>query len=70
MRKKKGTKEFKKVGLSPEIRITGVPADIHSQLHNIAKNEGHNNLSAILRPHLRKIVESYPEKMRNPPRED
>jgi hypothetical protein len=69
MRTKREVKDFKKKGLTPELRITGVPEEILDQLHNIAKNEG-NNLSAILKPHLRKIVESYPERMRRPPQND
>ena len=69
MRKGKTTKEYQKEGRLPEIRIYGVPAPIHEQLRNIAKNEGANDLSALLKPHLRKIVESYPERMRLPPRD-
>jgi hypothetical protein len=69
MRKKRQVKDFKEKGLTPELRITGVPEEILEQLHNIAKNEG-NNLSAILKPHLRKIVESYSDRMRRPPIND
>jgi hypothetical protein len=53
-----------------EIRIIGVPKSVHDQLMNISIHEnGHNKLSSLLRPHLRKIVESYPEEKRLPPRD-
>lgn len=46
-----------------EIRITGVPEQIKSDLKNIAKNQG-VNLGQLLKPKLREIRDSYPEHMR------
>lgn len=49
----------------PELRIQGVSTKTHNELKNIADNVG-VNLSELLRPKLREIIESYPEKMRQP----
>lgn len=50
----------------PEIRITGVSPEVHRDLINISKNES-VNLSDLLKPHLRKIRDTYPESMRKKP---
>lgn len=48
-----------------EIRIKSVREDVHTDLINIAKNSG-VSLSSLLKPHLQKIVETYPERMKQP----
>lgn len=48
-----------------EIRIKSVRPQIHEQLINISKNSG-VSLSSLLKSHLPRIVESYPEKMKQP----
>lgn len=50
---------------NPELRIYGVSVKIHEEINNIADNLG-NTFSDFMKPHLRKIVESYPEDMRKP----
>lgn len=50
---------------NPEIRIAGVSEKVHFELTNIAENLG-IYLTDLLKPHLRKIAESYPEEMRKP----
>lgn len=47
----------------PEVRIKGVPKDVHDDLKNIAANIG-ISISNMLRPKLREIRDSYSEKMR------
>ena len=59
----------KKYEYGPEIRITAVNADLINDLNNIAENLGHKTLNAFLRPELRKIRDSYPEKMRQKPKD-
>lgn len=49
-----------------EVRITQVSPTLHGELINISKNLG-ERLTTLLKPELRKFVESYPEKMRKPP---
>ena len=46
-----------------QIKVKGVPEDIYNDLMNIAKNNG-TPLSAILRPKLREIRDSYPPHLR------
>jgi len=56
-------KEFlpEKIG---ELRLYGVGDVTKQELHNIA--EWHDtNISALMKPHLRKIIDSYPEKYRS-----
>lgn len=49
----------------PEIRIRGVGKPVHEDLINISKNVG-VNLSDLLKPHLQKIADSYPDKYKRP----
>jgi len=51
------------MGKNNEIRITSVPPKIKEDLKNIAKNEG-ISLAHLLKPKLREIRDSYPERMR------
>lgn len=51
---------------NPELRIQGVSATTHDQLKNIAKNSG-VTISAFLRPKLKDILNSYPDRMKQPP---
>jgi hypothetical protein len=46
-----------------EIRIENVSAEVVQDLKNVAKNYG-TTLSALLKPKLREIRDSYPEKDR------
>jgi hypothetical protein len=46
-----------------EIRSVGVPDTVFTELKLIAKNSG-VTLTELLKPHLPKIVESYPERLR------
>ncbi len=48
-----------------EIRIVQVPDKIHTQLNNIKEHLG-MSLTSIIKPHLAKIIESYPEEYRRP----
>jgi hypothetical protein len=43
--------------------IANVPPNVKNQLAAIAINEG-QDLSNMLKPHLRKIIESYPPELR------
>ena len=52
-----------------ELRITGISPKTLNDINNIAHNSG-VTISNLLRPHIPKIVESYPEGMRMPPRKD
>ncbi len=52
----------------PELRVRGVSDKIRNDLINIAKNHG-TTLSDFLKPKLREIADSYPEKMKTPPTE-
>lgn len=52
-----------------EIRITNVPSDIKNDLENIAGNMG-ISLSAMLKPKLREIRDSYSDKMKKKPEKD
>jgi len=42
------------------VTITGVPSSVKEKLQNIAKNEG-TTVSAIMKPHLKAVINSYPE---------
>jgi hypothetical protein len=55
--------------MSFQIKVKGVPEDIYNDLMNIAKNNG-TPLSAILRPKLREIRDSFPLHLRQPKRKD
>jgi hypothetical protein len=52
-----------------ELRITGVNPKLKDELNNIAANQG-INLTSFLKPKLREIADSYPEKMKQKPAED
>ena len=52
-----------------EIRITNVPLDVKNDLENIAGNIG-VTLSAMLKPKLREIRDSYSDKMKKKPDRD
>lgn len=55
----------KKYDYQPEIRITGVGKELHSDLNNIADHLG-IPLVSMLKPKLREIRDSFPEEMRQP----
>jgi hypothetical protein len=46
-----------------EIRIKGVKPQVHREIKNIAKNSG-VTISTLLKSHLPKIIEQYPDKYR------
>jgi hypothetical protein len=48
---------------SDELRLRGVSKEVKEDLINIAKNSG-LTLSALLKPRLRDIRDSYPENLR------
>lgn len=48
---------------SDELRLRGISGKLKEELTIIAENEG-INLSALLRPKLRQIVDSYPQQMK------
>lgn len=50
---------------NPTLTIYGVSVKIHEEINNIADNLG-QTFSDFMKPHLRKVVESYPEDMRTP----
>lgn len=50
---------------NPGIRIKHVPPTVHEELLNICKNRG-ITLNSMLKPELRKIVDSYPVEMKKP----
>lgn len=52
----------------PEIRVRGVSPQLHDDLINISRNEG-RSLSDILKPKLREVADSYPERMKQPPKD-
>ena len=52
-----------------EIRIRGVSEKMHEELHNIADNIG-VPFPLFIKPELRKICESYPDKMKKPYKKD
>jgi hypothetical protein len=66
MQRRKSRKENEVSGSLPELRIYGVANIIYDQISNIAANSG-VGMSALLKPHLRKIIDSYPEHMRRTP---
>lgn len=49
----------------PKLTIYGVSEKIHEEINNISENLG-QTFTDFMKPHLRKIVESYPEEMRKP----
>lgn len=49
-----------------EIRIQNVNNKVFEEINNIAKNQG-ITLAAFMKPELRKIVDSYPDKLKQPP---
>lgn len=51
---------------NPYIKITHVSPKVHEEIKNIADNVG-VSVSSFLKPKLREIADSYPEKMRKPP---
>lgn len=53
----------------PELRVTNMPVQLNEELNNIKDNLG-ISLSAFLKPHLRKIVDSYDEHMKKPKQND
>lgn len=46
-----------------ELRIYGVPASTAKEVKNIARNLG-VKVSDFMKPHIKKIVQEYPENMR------
>ncbi len=52
--------------MSTEIKIKGVPPKVKEELRNISKNLG-TNLGDFLKPYLRKILDEYPQNMRQEP---
>lgn len=48
-----------------EIRVRGVSPKLVTELNNIANNIG-ISLTQMLKPKLREISDSYPEKMKEP----
>jgi len=52
-----------------EIRIRGVGKQIRTDLENIAENLG-TDISALIKPKLWEIANSYPDNMKLPPRKD
>lgn len=58
-------KEVYQTGRKPELRIQGVSEKTKQEIINIADNVG-VGISELLRPKLREIIESYPEKFRQP----
>lgn len=51
-----------------EIRIVGVSPSLHDDLRNISRNLGITT-TALLKPKLREIADSYEAHMKQPPRE-
>ncbi len=49
-----------------EIRIQHVNDKTFKELHNIAGNQG-VSLASLLKPKLREIADSYPDKLKQPP---
>lgn len=49
-----------------EIRCRGISPILEEQLNNIAGNLG-ITLTQFLKPKLREIADSYPDKMKSPP---
>ena len=47
--------------------VNGINKDVFKDLYNIAKNLGNLTVSALLKPELRKIRDSYPQDMRQDP---
>lgn len=56
----------KKKNYQNEIRLRGVSEKLIEDLSNISKNLG-ITISQMLKPKIREIVESYPEKMKQKP---
>lgn len=54
---------------SNEIRIKNVVPAIKQQIENIAAHQG-IPVSSFLKPHLRTIVDSYPDKLKQAPNKD
>lgn len=52
-----------------EIRIRGISSKVMEDVKNIAHNSG-LNMSTLLKPEITKIVNSYPERMRMPPKKN
>lgn len=55
--------------LDNEIRVKGIPPQTHTDLIHISQNLG-ISLSALLKPELRKIADSYSPELKNPPEKD
>ena len=53
----------KKESKFPYLAVYGVNPTVHSDLKNISKNLG-IDLSALIKPKLRELRDSYPEPMR------
>jgi hypothetical protein len=58
-----------KKGNLNEIRITNLSSKTFSDIKNIAENSG-VTMSNLLRPQITKIAESYPDRMKLPPKKD
>ena len=56
----------KKQEWDTEIRVKGVSEKTKTDIVNIAKNSG-VTISQLLKPKIREIADSYPDKMRQPP---
>jgi hypothetical protein len=52
-----------------EIKITNVPNSLKTELTNIAKNHG-VELGSWLKPKLRELANTYPQRMREAPSKD
>ncbi len=52
-----------------EVRITGVPTNVKKELDNIADNLG-TTVSALLKPKLREIADSYSQNLKQPVKKD
>jgi len=64
MAKQKQVKKNGKVYSYDTLVINGVNPKVHEQLINIGKNLGNISVSALLKPRLREIVDSYAPDMR------
>jgi hypothetical protein len=67
--KKQNSKPTPDKSRNPELRIYGVAEVVHDSLINISDNIG-ISFSDFMKPHLRKIMEEYPEHMKKPKPKD
>lgn len=50
------------------LRITGVPLSMRQEIENVSENS-EENISVLVRPVLRKWLESLPERMKTKPKQ-